>query len=133
VIHSDLLIAFWMRRGRGILLHGLGPRALAELLIDSSAECDGSAERLDKYARQLTPDLGNALPVAIAAVDALGGYSDALIGVSDAHAGRVAVYVPDSGLLLFSAWNHGQDRPIVLCLASERRCSPRMLLRAVPR
>jgi hypothetical protein len=38
VIHSDLLIAFWMRRGT--LLHSPGPRALAEFLIESSAECD---------------------------------------------------------------------------------------------
>lgn len=56
MIHSDLLIAFWMRRGT--LLHSLGPRALAELLIENSAKYDGSAallERLDKYARRLTP------------------------------------------------------------------------------
>jgi hypothetical protein len=48
VIHSDLLIAFLRR---GALLHSLGPRAMAEFLIESNAKYG----RLDKYARQLTP------------------------------------------------------------------------------
>jgi hypothetical protein len=67
VIHSDLLIAFWMRRGT--LLHSRGPRALAEFPIESSAGCDGSAalfEMLGKYAPLLTPDLENAGLAAIA-------------------------------------------------------------------